>query len=186
MYSVYGVLRNINKLKDEHYYYIQTLEWSGIQVFSLLPVFWSAFSSPADQSRYFERSYCTQILLESYIIYPIHQSMFFTFLYHIFFMFCIKNNNNNKNNISFCKKILSSLTHKRQPTSTVHGISFHHKPLYLLHLWWWMRGMSNNWIYNRVNYIIIITGQLLLILLLFATLCFIYQKRALLWPDIYV
>jgi len=106
MYLVYGVLRNINKLEDKHYYYIQTLEWSGIQFFSLLPVFWSAFPSPADQSRYFERSYCTQILLEGYIIYPIHQSMFFAFLYHIFFSCFVykKKNNNNKNNISFLQK----------------------------------------------------------------------------------
>jgi len=61
------------------------LGWNGIQVFSLLPVSWSAFPSPADQSRYSERSYCTQILLEGYIIYPTHQSMFFAFLYHTFF-----------------------------------------------------------------------------------------------------
>jgi len=92
VFCVWSFLRDINKLKDEHYYYyyyiyIDVVGRSGIQVFSLLPVSWSAFPSPADQSRYSERSYCTQILQEGYIIYPIHQSMFFAFLYHIFSMF---------------------------------------------------------------------------------------------------
>lgn len=43
-------------------------------------------------------------------------------------------------------KILSSLTHKRQPTSAVLGIPFHHQPFYLLLVRRWVREVGKNWI----------------------------------------
>lgn len=80
------VLRDINKLKNGHYYRHRGV---AFRFFRLLPVSGSAFPS-RDQSTYSERSYCTQIWLEGYIMYPLHQSMFFAFLYHFFFSCFIK------------------------------------------------------------------------------------------------
>lgn len=86
--NIFGweVLRDINKLKNGHYYRHLGV---AFRFFRLLPISGSAFPS-RDQSRYSERSYCTQILLEGYIMYPLHQSMFFAFLYHFFSCFIKK------------------------------------------------------------------------------------------------
>lgn len=139
MYSACGVLMDINKLKGEHrvymylYYDVQTSGRSAIQDFffpPLLPVSWSAFPSPADQSRYSRSAkYCTQILLEGYIISSTPSIDVLCISLWSFFFSCFIYKKKNHNNISFREKILSSLAHKRQPTSAVLNVisSFHRR-----------------------------------------------------------
>lgn len=155
------VLRDINKLKNGHYYRHRGV---AFRFFRLLPVSGSAFPS-RDQSTYSERSYCTQIWLEGYIMYPLHQSMFFAFLYHFFFRVLLKKE---KYIYFLLKKILSSTAHKRLPPRSQNPPF---RPF---------RELTKNRIRNRANYIIIVTGRLLL-LLLFTTLCFIHRKQTFLW-----